>query len=176
MKLMSFDCRVYQVWKSFSLQFDNKISFENGMTYRLSGSNGSGKSSFIKRVLIPELQKSQIRYLYVEQQVQNQLYAIKADAAIKKYAYSINDDGSVVDYLLQSLIEAEPDYNNPCVFILDETQHYQKVYDFIYTTGMPFVVVIVSHQELLESIQYKSIHFELQIPSLSLIKSYESSM
>ena len=46
--------------------------------YILSGENGLGKSTFLEKLLIPALKRHRIDFLYIGQDIRNQLYTLRA--------------------------------------------------------------------------------------------------
>jgi ABC-type ATPase involved in cell division len=73
----------YPVWDDFSLELTSDLTFSSVALYYLHGANGSGKSSFIERLLIPSLRNQRdIFLLYFEQQMHFQIQAVKAYASI----------------------------------------------------------------------------------------------
>ena len=46
--------------------------------YVLTGDNGSGKTSFLEKILIPALDRHRVDFLYIGQDIRNQLYTLRA--------------------------------------------------------------------------------------------------
>jgi ABC-type sugar transport system ATPase subunit len=117
------------VWSVFSIEVTKDISFECRRHYQLTGDNGSGKSSFLKRILIPQLltNPSQQYVLYIEQQIQSQFDAVKAYAALQKPPVQISSFEEMVDFQLQTLSEQLKVQDRPCFIILDECQFTQRI-------------------------------------------------
>ncbi|MFO7659930.1 MAG: hypothetical protein R6V77_03365 [Candidatus Cloacimonadaceae bacterium] len=141
---------VYHIWTDFSLEIDSELVFAIGKCYHLTGQNGAGKSSFIKKVLIPQLLKQQsLQFiLYLEQQVQSQLDAVKANAALQKPAMHINTIDEMFDYQLKQLsrqLAAEP---RPVIIILDETILSDLINQWLNKVSVEQACLIyISHQD-----------------------------
>lgn len=140
----------YKIWADFSLEIGNDLIFAAGKCFHLTGENGAGKSSFIKQVLIPLLikQPASQYILYLEQQVQSQLDAVKANAALQKPAVHINTVDEMFDYQLKQLslqLAAEP---RPVIIILDETILSDLINQWLNKVSVEQVCLIyISHQD-----------------------------
>jgi len=140
----------YEIWTEFQLEITSDIEFETGSCYHLKGQNGSGKTSFVRKVLIPHLVKnpSQQYILYLEQQVQSQLDAIKAYAAIQKPAVHLKNVEEMFEYqlnLLSAAFEQEP---RPIIIILDETVYPLVINQWLQQTNIEHIcLVYISHLE-----------------------------
>ncbi len=113
----------YQLWPDFRLEFFRDIVLENGNCYHLQGNNGAGKTTFLKQLLIPMLERDPSRQyvLYIEQQVQSQLDAILAYAALNRYLLPIRTAEDMLDYLLELLHCQLQKSTRPVILILDES-------------------------------------------------------
>ena len=145
---------IYTIWSDFRLEIQHDIKFETGCCYHLKGQNGTGKSSFIKKILIPLLQNqtSEQCILYLEQQVQSQFDAIKAHAALQKPSVHINTVDGMFDYQLKQLsfqLDTEP---RPVIIILDETIFSDLINPWLSKTGIESIcLVYISHQDFVFS-------------------------
>jgi hypothetical protein len=112
----------YQVWTDFKISFNNDLSLTTGNIYSLKGNNGSGKSSFIRKILIPYLQKNpQNQYvMYIEQQVQSQLDAVKSYTAMQKPPVRIETTEEMTTWLMANLKDSVQKAPRPVFLILDE--------------------------------------------------------
>ena len=140
----------YQVWKDFSLKLTNELSFETGMFYHLKGNNGAGKSSFIKKVLIPLLQKKpeQQYIFYIEQQIQSQFDAIKAYAALQKPSVQINNFNDMILYQLNKLSEQSKVSKRPMMVILDECSQSSMITEELSKfTDTQYCILFVDHSD-----------------------------
>jgi len=82
---MRLEADTLQIWPGFRLELPAPLEFQTGFRYHLRGLNGSGKSSFLSRVLLPRLIGNVSYYnLYFEQQMSLQLDAVRAYAALCK--------------------------------------------------------------------------------------------
>ncbi|MFB3844382.1 MAG: ATP-binding cassette domain-containing protein [Candidatus Cloacimonadaceae bacterium] len=120
---------VYEVWKNFSLEVKEDLILNTGETYHLIGANGAGKTSFLKQILIPQLQsQSDRQYIfYLEQQTQNQLDAVKAYSALQKTAVEILDFEQMLNYLTFLYQKALTDAFRPLLIISDENPYSEKL-------------------------------------------------
>lgn len=142
---------LYKIWSNFALETSSDLVFETGKCYHLIGENGAGKSSFIRKVLIPLLLKQPASQyiIYLEQQVQSQLDAIKANAALQKPAMHINTIDEMFDYQLKQLsrqLDIEP---RPVIIILDETILSDRINQWLCKVSPEHVCLIyISHQDI----------------------------
>jgi Cdc6-like AAA superfamily ATPase len=112
----------HNIWQDFSLVVKGELILKTGFSYRLTGRNGSGKTSFIKKVLIPRLQSNPfLQYIfYVEQQVQSQFDAVKAHSAFKSPDFRMVTTDDMVLCQLKLLNEQYKKEPRPVIVILDE--------------------------------------------------------
>ncbi len=115
----------YQIWKEFSLNLPLDLTFSVGLSYLLQGNNGSGKSSFIRKLLIPYLQNCADKQyvIYIEQQIQSQFIAVKANALLRKTGIEINSPEAMITYLFRSLSCKQLHQPRPLIIILDEVPY-----------------------------------------------------
>jgi Cdc6-like AAA superfamily ATPase len=138
----------YNVWKDFSIEVGSDIALETGKSYQFTGANGSGKSSFIKKILIPFLQKDpeQQYVLYVEQQIQSQFDAIKSYAALQKPAVQLTSFRDMLDYQFKQLSLKIKQNPRPCLIILDECNQLNEVKSKLNKLDRSnYCLVVVSH-------------------------------
>lgn len=139
----------YQVWESFSLALPADLDFGPGIHY-LSGANGSGKSSFITRLLLPRLlQDPDIYSVYLEQQMHLQVTAVKAYASVIKPHRKINSEADTVDFLLQNLLGAWQERQRPCYVVMDESLYAERVLAFLNGNLPSFSLIYSAHTLLL---------------------------
>ena len=110
--------------------------------YILSGENGVGKTSFLEMILIPALQSQHIDFLYIGQDIRNQLYTLRALLATMGLSVINADERE----LLRTWIVNSPAAR---VLIMDEFDKYFSDYDFIFqwTKGFIQSSFVVSHHE-----------------------------
>lgn len=140
----------YTIWENFSIELSREAVFSTGKVYHLSGSNGSGKSSFIRKILIPLLFQDREKQtaLYIEQQVQSQFDAVKAYAVMQHPAIQINTYAEMVDYLADCLLSAYKKNSRPCVIIIDECHLLLKLLSRL--SAIPsnqYCIIYASHQD-----------------------------
>jgi ABC-type sugar transport system ATPase subunit len=138
----------YNLWPQFSLEIPKTIAINSRQCYRITGTNGSGKSSLLKKLLLPLLKKTDCYYLYLEQQMSAQLFAVKAHAALNNSLHLIEDESQVASYLLENLQSELQGRKRLCCFVLDETSQYSRVLDFIREHDVEYVCFIISHDEV----------------------------
>lgn len=135
----------HQVWEGFALSLSADLSFGPGIHY-LQGANGSGKSSFITRVLLPRLRQNPDRYcLYLEQQMQLQVNAIKAYASVIKPRRMVNSESDTVDFLLDNLIRAHNSVPKTCCVVMDESLFAERVLFFLQSHLASFSLIYSAH-------------------------------
>jgi hypothetical protein len=142
--ILTIEPGTYPLWEGFSLVLEYEIPLLAGQCYHLQGANGSGKSSFIRRALIPALVQNSVPYIYIEQQMRSQLFALMADASLKEYSDKLHTESDAIDYLLSGITSI----NQALVCICDESAHNQKVHTALAKSGKDFALIIVSHEHI----------------------------
>jgi len=140
---------VYNIWQNFDIEVKQDIIFETGCFYQMEGVNGSGKTSFLKKVLLPQLQRrpDDQYIIYVEQQVQSQLDAIKSYALLQKPAVRICSIEDMFDYQLNHLSIFLQQSPRPVIMIIDETTFYDKLNLWLDNySAYEIFVVFATHQ------------------------------
>ena len=107
---------------------------------RLVGGNGVGKTSFLEKILIPELKSQKVPFLYLGQDLRTQLYTIKALLAVSGQD-CISDD---IPELLTRWMDR---HRRVRIFILDEFDKYPAYTQHVYRISRDFIqtFVVVSH-------------------------------
>jgi ABC-type dipeptide/oligopeptide/nickel transport system ATPase subunit len=114
-----------EIWPGFTLNLPQSLEFAPGSSYHLKGANGSGKSSFIHRILLPALQdRDDLYILCLEQQMHLQIYALSAIAAIFKPEYSIRNEEDVWRYLWDDLASRADSFP---VYVIADEAHQLKI-------------------------------------------------
>ncbi len=151
----------YDLWPGFALQLEETLSFEQGKLYHLEGANGSGKSSFINRILISALQKEKAYILHFEQQASLQLQAVKGWTAIFKPEIRIKTLEQMQDWLIEDLIQNLQKQPLPLWIVADEVQQVSRFREL----GLPGSLIFCAHhQDFEDSIK---LHFQQISASLS---------
>lgn len=163
---------IYNIWTDFRIETQQNIKFETGCCYHLKGQNGTGKSSFIRKILIPQLQNrtSEQYILYLEQQVQSQFDALKAHAALQKPSVQINSVEHMFSYQLRRLSHFTEKDPRSAIIILDETIYPEIINEWLQEADLEQVCLIyVSHLDynFTGFSPIKSIRFQLVSAGLS---------
>ncbi|MDD2332002.1 MAG: hypothetical protein PHI68_05050 [Candidatus Cloacimonetes bacterium] len=165
----------YRIWQDFELELIQDLILEPGVCYLLTGANGSGKSSFLKRCLLPGLKLGGYCYLYIGQQLDTQLYVCKADSAFSQSRINVKDGSSMVEYLFERLAEVLAQENpGICYIVLDEYYEYRQVLDYLEDLKISCCLIAVSHASFECSYPVKELSFVPQSLNLSLITNDES--
>lgn len=135
MKLIELTKGEYKLNNSISAKITSDIIFQYGLTYLLNGDNGTGKSSFLKNILVPQIDKiatNNFLLFHTEQDVALQFYVIKSYYKGLKKSKKIF---STFEYGLQNLKEEFLTFNlyknKQIVFILDEIDQYVDINEFL---------------------------------------------
>jgi hypothetical protein len=126
-----------------SLHFDLAADLEFSRQfncYTFTGGNGYGKTSFIEHIIIPALKENNIDYLYLGQDIRNQLYTIKALLSVRGYKVSSADESTLLQWWLELGRSAS-------VLILDEFDKYFSDVKQIFSVCNSFIrtYIAVTH-------------------------------
>jgi ATPase subunit of ABC transporter with duplicated ATPase domains len=167
---MRIDEGLLQVWPEFALDIKSGLDFNPGEFYHLSGANGSGKSSFITRILIPRLLAGPTAYvLYLEQQMRYQLWSVKSYASMIQPRREIKTEADAVTYLLGNLESALARESRPCYVILDESHHTREVRERLKQGFGDVCLIYTSHERVPDTARV--ISFTSINPSLSEVNA-----
>lgn len=145
--LIQFINETHQIWPDFSLRIVSPLSFQMGKIYHLKGENGSGKSSFLQKILVPAIQAKKDAYIvYLQQQMHLQLYAIKAYAATHAAPHSIENEADAISFLLHDLHQAYQKEPKDIYLIADESTKLNLLCDI----QMSHCLVYIAHHQHLE--------------------------
>ena len=110
--------------------------------YILIGENGSGKTSFLEKILIPALDSQRVDYLYIGQDIRNQLYTLRALLA----TMGLTVIGADERELLRVWAANSP---TASVLIMDEFDKYFSDVDFMFRWTKEFIrfCCIVTHND-----------------------------
>ena len=121
----------YKIWDFLDLYLPEKIEFQKDNNYFITGDNGLGKSSFIKKVLIPEIlseNNKNILLFYIAQDFNLQFYAIKAYSASRKgEKKKVNTFEDALNYMLDNFLSSIKRETDSIFFIFDEIEVYSKL-------------------------------------------------
>lgn len=156
------------VWPDFVLNIPQVLDFQAGLSYHLQGANGSGKSSFVSQLLLPQLLNDCSCYkLYFEQQMNLQLHAVKAYASIFKPHQALAGERDVTRYLLEELRAAQELETRPCYVLVDESRFEQLIQDFLRQYIPSACLIFSSHNNPFPNA--RKICFELENPGRSKV-------
>ena len=124
---------------NFDLAADLEFSHQFNC-YTFTGGNGYGKTSFIEHIIIPALMEHNIDYLYLGQDIRNQLYTIKALLSVSGYKVSSADETTLLKWWLELGRSAS-------VLILDEFDKYYSDVKEIFAVCNSFIrtYIAVTH-------------------------------
>ena len=143
---MRLERGLHLLWPGFAIELKEELTFHPGV-YHLSGENGSGKSSFYKRLLLPELQTESSCYIvYLEQMMKGQFYALKAHAALSDWQKGIHNHQDAVDYLLHDLGRTVAKSPRSIFAMVDESSSLIEVWDRLKGLGQSFTLIYSSHR------------------------------
>lgn len=164
--MLMIDAGYRQVWPTFALDVVNKLSFAQGSDYQLQGSNGSGKSSFLHKLLLPAIRQSQAGYIiFLQQQMYLQLFALKAHAAFHSPGFRISDANDAAQYLLQDLRAAYAKQAQDIYLIADES----PALDLLIELELPHCLILIDHHRQLPDARIVS--FDPQSSQLSKVST-----
>ena len=108
----------------------------------LCGENGLGKTSFLEKILIPALDRKGVDFLYIGQDIRNQLYTLRALLAAMGLSVLKADERE----LLRVWVRNSPTAR---VLVLDEFDKYFADVGFIFQWTREFIrsSFVVTHQE-----------------------------
>lgn len=140
---------VHPIWPGFSLENQQEIELLPGRSYHLRGSNGSGKSSFLKQLVLPGLLAGRQDHflLYFEQQMHKQLYALKAGAALAGYPHQIECEADAVNFLLSDLEAALKQQKRKVFALCDESPLLDLIRNRLSQLETPFCLLFSSHAD-----------------------------
>ncbi|HQF67402.1 MAG TPA: hypothetical protein PLC91_00520 [Candidatus Cloacimonadota bacterium] len=145
---MRLEAATLQIWPEFRLELPAPLEFQTGFRYHLRGFNGSGKSSFLSRVLLPRLNGNFSCYsLYFEQQMSLQLDAVRAYAALRKTRQLLASEKDVIDFLLRDLFNRLQEAPRPAYVLMDESPHTSFIADSLQEQAANSCLIYTSHQE-----------------------------
>ncbi len=164
---MIIEAGTHNIWPDFSLQIKSNLNFTEGLIH-LRGPNGAGKSSFLTQILLPRLQNNPDYYsLYIEQQMQLQITAVKAYASLMKPRAHVENEADAIDYLLQDLLRVHSAEPRPSFILMDESLHAEQVKAFLDKNIPNYCLVFSAHSQLFP--EASGIVFEPISPSLSQV-------
>ncbi|MDI3504647.1 MAG: hypothetical protein PWP64_1583 [Candidatus Cloacimonadota bacterium] len=130
-----------EVWPGFSLIIPQALEFHPGSQYFLKGDNGSGKSSFIHRILLPLLQQRDDLYIIcLQQQMYLQIHALSALAAVFKPDFFVRNEDDVWRYLWDDLAAQK---DSLPVFVIADEAHRLNIPEAM---DRPLCLIFSSHR------------------------------
>ena len=140
---MAIDSGVYHLTdRNLVLEIEDRFDLTGQIHYVLTGENGVGKTSFLEKILIPALEESRLDFLYIGQDIRNQLYTLRALLAAMGLSVIDADERE----LLRVWIANSPTAR---VLVMDEFDKYFSDYDFIFnwTKDAIHTAFVVSHRQ-----------------------------
>lgn len=135
----------YKLWPDFSLSVECDLILPPEQHYYLQGDNGSGKSSFIRKLLLPLLKQTGCYHLYWEQQIHLQHYIIRAHAALHHHPIPAATDLDCLRYLLMDLALAYHQQPRATHFVVDECTFFQELVNLVQESGIPTSLIYSHH-------------------------------
>lgn len=128
-----------------NIRFDLPASFDLGRDkgcYFIRGANGIGKTSFLEKILIPALDRHNLGYLYIGQDIRIQLYTLRALLAVSGHRVMGADALDILKLWITHSTSAR-------IFILDEFDKYFSEYGFIFEWSHTFIqhYIFVTHHD-----------------------------
>lgn len=116
-----------RLWPEWSVRVPEEIILSEGKTYHLQGKNGVGKSSLIRNYLLEYQAEHPVYRLYFEQQMNAQIYAVKAVAAFGSRRARISSEAEAVDFLLEDLRRCQDLEPRPVWIYVDESAYLDRI-------------------------------------------------
>lgn len=138
-----------QLWPDFTLHVPHEITLLEGGIYHLSGRNGSGKSSLMRKFLLEYQSDTPVYRIYVEQQMNTQLYALRAMAAFDKTRQRITCEEDAVEYLLNDLQQCLAMEPRPVWVFVDESRFLPRIITYPAITRGSSLLVYCSHDAVI---------------------------
>ncbi len=141
----------YKLWNSLELSLETDFSVSTGEVHQIKGMNGSGKSSFLKQLLLPYLRTNPggQYVMYIEQQVQSQMDAITAYSDLHRHPGQIQSTADLLKYQFFLLKESLAMQTRPCIIIADECSNMNELLEGIQQLGFDNTCLIfVAHQQI----------------------------
>jgi len=170
--LLTIASGCYPCWPGFSLQIEQDLNLVTGEIVYLAGANGSGKSSFLRQVLLPKLktQPHDFYTLYLEQFFHLQAYMVRAQAALMHPQRKLHNSFDCLAYLLDDLSQAQQQARKPVFVLADESRNILALSSFLQNSGFEYCLVYSIHGENPLSLPYRSLHFTPLSPNVSSIR------
>lgn len=170
--MLSIPAATYPCWPGFDLLLETDLVFTGKRVIYLSGSNGSGKSSFITKVLLPKVKvtATPCYTIYLEQLFHLQAYSIKAEAALKHPEKRLLSNADCLAYLLNDLELAQKKQLRPVLAFADESHFLLDLYHFLEASGFDYSLIYSIHGEDPLPTPHKTLSFIPETQRLSIIR------
>lgn len=160
----------YELWPHFSLQIPQPLTLSPEHHYYLEGDNGSGKSTFIKKLLLPQLKANAGIYsLYWEQQIGLQSYAIRAHAAFNHHEQRLETDYDILMYLLDNLKNTLLRQKRPVFFVVDECLFFDDILRYLKAHELEVSLIFTHHGGFHDLDKLRIFQFTAATPALGII-------
>ena len=137
----------YHFYNYLILNNKDSIELELGKRYYIKGVNGSGKSTFLNKILLQNVVnhcKNKYQYLFLSQDIIPQYYISKAYFGFK-FNTVLPDPETMIIKLFSHHLENSTFNNNHLILIIDEIDKFTSVENLIRTNGKVLSVVFTSH-------------------------------
>jgi hypothetical protein len=142
----------YELNRSVSVVLEEPMQFDFGCNYLLVGDNGIGKSSFVSKLLLPEIipiAENNFMIFYVPQDVTIQYYLVKYYYnGLLNEQHDLSTIADALNLVKSKTLEFEGFPTNKIVFILDEVDQYLSLADYLKDLdSRSYSLFLITHNE-----------------------------
>lgn len=144
---------LYHIWDCLKLRLDSDLDFRVNQSYVLIGDNGSGKTSFVKQLLLQKCKSVPDRnfhLFYIDQDFLLQYHAIQAhSAANKRFNGKIKSYDDAIRYMYDYYKKCLSD-NEFLFLVFDEVEMYADLEPFLQDRDKySSIIVLVTHSDII---------------------------